>query len=85
MNAIEPSRRSTRRGHRAATILIIAAIYILSSGPVIALGCRLRDATGWNSCYGVIYLYFPLAYWRNNLFEAYLGWWMWLFGTIGPG
>jgi hypothetical protein len=81
------SPRDARHGHWAATIVAVLATYVLSSGPVMALGCRLRDATDWDGFYAVFYVYLPLLYPLADvdLFESYLMWWMKLFGTMPPG
>ena len=77
----------TRRGHWTATIVALLVIYAISSGPILALGCRLRDATDWDGFYAVFYLYLPILYPLGDvdLVESYLMWWMRLFDTMPPG
>jgi hypothetical protein len=86
-----PNVTSPRRNSRLASwlvaLLILLVLYILSAGPVLALGCWLRDTTDWDGFYAVFWLYLPILYagWDNDLLEAYLMWWMNLFGTMPPG
>jgi hypothetical protein len=81
-----PTNRSSRLASWLVAIAILLIAYILSAGPVIALGCWLRDATEWNGFYAVFFLYLPLAPLADiDLCEAYLMWWMKLFGTMPPG
>ena len=79
--------RDARRCHWAATVVALLAIYVISSGPVLAIGCWLRDATDWDGFYAVFYLYLPILYPLGDvdLFESYLMWWMKLFDTMPPG
>jgi hypothetical protein len=81
------SPRDARRGHGATTIVALLVIYLMSSGPIMAIGCRLRDATDWDGFYAVFYLYLPILYPLGDvdLFESYLMWWMKLFDTMPPG
>ena len=70
----------------AATLLLILVIYVLSSGPVIASGFWLREATGHDEFYAVIYLYYPLlVFGHQNPIGTYIEWWVNLFDTVGPG
>jgi hypothetical protein len=79
--------RDARRGHWAATIVTVLVIYVISSGPVMAIGCWLRDATDWDGFYAVFYLYLPILYPLGDvdLAESYLMWWMHQFDTMPPG
>ena len=79
--------RNSRLASWLAAVAILLVLYVLSAGPVIALGCWLRDTTHWEAFYIVFYLYYPVLFtgWDNDLFEAYLMWWMHLFGTTPPG
>ena len=91
MTSLPRSPEETQgRGSRLASWLVATAIliifYILSAGPVLALGCWLRDATDWDGFYAVFLLYLPLRPLADiDLCEAYLMWWMKLFGTMPPG
>jgi hypothetical protein len=80
----------TGRGSRATAWLVAIGVllvaYVLSAGPVLAVGCWLRDATDWDGFYAVFLLYLPLRPLADIDFcEAYLIWWMHLFGTMPPG
>ena len=78
--------RSSRLASWLAAIAILIFAYILSAGPIIALGCRLHDASGWHGFYFVFFLYLPLYPLADiDLCEAYLMWWMQLFDTMPPG
>ncbi len=69
----------------AAFVLLVAG-YVPSSGPVLATAFWLREATGWNGFYAAIWLYYPLfAFGRWEPLDAYIEWWVELFGTVGPG
>ena len=78
-----------QRSHLPAwTLLVVVAVfgYMLSSGPVLASGFWLREATGWNGWYAVMWLYYPLLAWGHwQALDAYIEWWVDLFGTVGPG
>lgn len=80
---MKPSRTSS------ALLIVLAAplLYLLSSGPVIGLGCWLRETTRWDGWYGVFYLYYPLfVFGRDSLIERYIEWWVVsVFHTVGPG
>ena len=69
------------------SIVAVLVIYLLSSGPILAIGCWRRDATDWDGFYAVFYLYLPILYPLGDvdLFESYLMWWMKLFDTMPPG
>lgn len=68
-------------------LLAIPLFYILSSGPMIGLGCWLREATGWDQFYLVFYLYYPMfLLGRDSIPEMYIEWWVVsVFQTVGPG
>jgi hypothetical protein len=70
----------------ALAIAFGAPLYILSSGPVLALAFWLREATGWDGFYQVMWVYYPIL--RPPPFSwavAYVEWWTNLLGTVGPG
>jgi hypothetical protein len=67
-------------------LLLVVAIYVLSSGPVLATAFWLREATGWDGFYAVMWVYYPLIVLpHSNPIDAYIEWWVKLFGTVGPG
>ncbi len=67
--------------------LTLPFLYILSSGPMIGLGCWLREATRWDGFYGVLYVYYPLLMFGHDHFMMhYIEWWVVdVFHTVGPG
>lgn len=67
--------------------LWVFVAYALSSGPVMALAFKLRDATHHDEFYAVMWLYIPLLMLRPFAYfcDPYLGWWCHLFGTTPPG
>lgn len=62
-------------------------LYVLSSGPVLALGFWLREKTGVDAFYVVLWLYYPLFAWgRDTPIFRYIEWWVVdVFHTVGPG
>lgn len=66
---------------------IVPIVYLLSSGPVIALSFWLRETLGWDGFYYSMYLYYPLFFLgRDSFFYTYLEWWVVdVFRTVGPG
>ncbi len=86
MTTMDPP--SHRRSALSWTLTIAAAavLYVLSIGPVLATAFWLREATGWNGFYTVMFVYYPLlAPGRFEPLDAYIEWWVELFGTVGPG
>jgi hypothetical protein len=80
------SRSGSRYSRWLAVAVAIVWIYALSAGPVLALGCWLRDQTDWEGFYAVFVLYLPLLPLGDvDLVEAYLMWWMNLLDTRPPG
>jgi len=69
------------------TPLSILVIYVLSSGPMLGLAFRLREATGRDEFYAVLFVYYPLfALGRDNPIDSYVEWWVVdVFQTVGPG
>jgi hypothetical protein len=65
--------------------LVAIVAYALSSGPVMALAFWLREVTGADAFYGVMWVYYPLLMLPRWVWDGYLSWWVWLFGTVGPG
>jgi hypothetical protein len=67
-------------------LLICLIAYIPSSGPVLASAFWLREATGWDGFYWVMFIYLPLlALGHDNPIDDYIEWWVEFFGTVGPG
>ena len=67
-------------------VALALALYVLSSGPVLATAFWLREATGWDGFYGAIWIYFPLiVLGHGNPIDAYIEWWVRLLDTVGPG
>ena len=67
-------------------LLLFVAAYVLSSGPVLATAFWLREATGWDGFYGVMWVYYPLiVLGHDNPIDDYIEWWVKWFGTVGPG
>lgn len=87
----EHATRETSPLVRVATwtmgvLLSLTALYVLSSGPVLATAFVLREATGWDGWYLAMYLYFPLLILKKpNVFDSYIEFWVGLFGAPGPG
>ena len=85
MNDEKPTPKQ-RRTDWPLLVILALVVYVLSSGPVIALAFWLREATDWNGFYAVMWLYYPLLCWGNdNPLMRYIGWWFYLLGTKGPG
>ena len=81
-------RKPLSRGARwAIWLVVIAIVYIASSGPMIGLGFWLRESTGVDAFYAVMALYYPiLAMGHESPFVAYVEWWVIeVFHTVGPG
>ncbi len=70
-----------------AISLFTLVAYVLSSGPVLALGFWLREATGIDAFYLVMWLYLPLLlFGHNQPISWYIEWWVVdIFHTVGPG
>jgi len=67
-------------------LLVCPVLYVLSSGPVLATAFWLRQATDWDGFYAAMFVYYPLlAMGHGNPIDAYIEWWVELFGTVGPG
>jgi hypothetical protein len=78
--------RPTKIERWLAWPLLVIAAYVLSIGPVLATAFWLREATEWDGFYGALWLYYPLlAFGRFQPLDAYIEWWVELFGTVGPG
>lgn len=77
--------RNSRLSQWSVGVIASSIAYVLSSGPVLAGGCWLRETTDWDGFYAVFWLYVPLLYVRVAPLDAYVSWWFRLFGTVGPG
>jgi len=68
---------------------LILVVYVLSSGPVLAVAFWLREATGNNAFYSAMWLYYPLLYLgqgHHGVLMQYIEWWVVdVFDTVGPG
>ena len=81
------------RGFVAGTTRLFPALvalvltYVLSSGPVVGLAFWLRETTGYDEFYVVVWLYYPLFAIRRFVpFMWYIEWWVVeVFHTVGPG
>jgi hypothetical protein len=63
-----------------------ALAYVASSGPALACCFWLREHTGWDGWYAVIYLYYPLLIWgHDSPLDRYIEFWVNALGTVGPG
>ncbi len=75
-----------RWASRLVWLFVAPALYVLSSGPVLAIAFWLREATNQDEFYLAMWLYFPLLWFgHGNWIDAYISWWVWLIGAPGPG
>ena len=82
----ESRKLSNLLGLWGAIVLLAVAAYVLSSGPVLAIAFWLREATGWDGFYAVIWIYYPLiALGHDNPIDAHVEWWVRALDTVGPG
>ncbi len=85
MNDDEPREPNRIRGC-FFWCLMAPILYVLSSGPVLALGFWLREATGRDGFYSVMFLYYPIiVLGHGNPIDSYIDWWVAAFDTVGPG
>lgn len=67
----------------------VIVLYVLSSGPVLALAFWLRETTHNDLFYSAIWLYYPvfmLGQQPDGLLMRYIEWWVVdVFQTVGPG
>jgi len=88
---METAPSKTREGiaritHWLEAFVVFTVLYVLSSGPVLAIGFWLREKTNWDGFYSVMWIYAPLLMWGHwEPLETYVGWWCKLFNTVGPG
>jgi len=83
----EPQPNTTSWQKWTVVILAIPLLYVLSSGPVIGLAFWLRESTGWDGFYQVMWLYYPiLILGHDHPLVYYVEWWVVdVFHTVGPG
>lgn len=94
-NTRPDSKHEERKRFTSVPIWLFGAlfVYVLSSGPVLAGACWLREATHHNEFYYAFYPYWPLLYltrtpgFKTIFFpiDIYIEWWFQLFDTVGPG
>lgn len=86
---IESNRPARRIRACAFNAVIGLALYVLSSGPILALAFWLREQTGRDQFYAVMWLYAPLfklGAFRSGPLAKYIEWWVVdVFRTVGPG
>lgn len=86
MTSNNESKHSTRFTRWTIVLLACPIVYVLSSGPVMAIAFWLREATGWDGFYAVLFVYYPLfMLGPDNPMGEYIEWWVELLGTVGPG
>jgi len=85
------AERELRSNRLWLAMVLIVLIYVLASGPIFGLAFLLRESTGYDEFYYVLYLYWPLFVLQpeaisENLWEPYVEWWVIeVFHTVGPG
>ena len=86
MNSHRQLDSTTRSAWLIVAIIACPVAYLLSSGPDLATGFWLRETTGWDGFYAVMYVYFPIPLMgHGNPIDAYIDWWISdVFGTVGP-
>ena len=70
------------------SVLVAVAAYFLSSGPMLGLAFWLREKTGYDQFYAVMWLYDPVVKLCNSVecVGKYVEWWVVsVFHTVGPG
>jgi hypothetical protein len=90
MSAMTDHDRDAPKRSRSSwslVLLLAPIVYVLSSGPVLAIAFWLREATGWDAFYAVMYLYYPVLMMARGTFVGdYIEWWVVdVFHTVGPG
>jgi hypothetical protein len=78
-------KRPTSFTNLAVALAIGVPLYLLSSGPVLAVAFWLREATGWDGFYLVMWVYYPILVTRFTWAKDYIEWWVNLLGAVGPG
>lgn len=84
---IETYRHANSWQKWTVVALAVPLMYVLSSGPILGLAFWLRESTGWDGFYLVMWLYYPiLILGRENPLDYYIEWWVVdVFHTVGPG
>lgn len=79
--------RPNRWRRRVIITTVVLMLYVLSIGPVLGIAFRLREATGWDGFYMVMWIYYPILIFHPVPFlDGYLEWWVSdVFSTVGPG
>ena len=86
MERDDAKKHDSRLGRWSVVAIVLGIVYVLSSGPAIATGFWLREATGRDGFYAVMWLYAPLLiFGHDGVLMVYIEWWVKLFGTVGPG
>jgi hypothetical protein len=85
--AAEHAKRAFRGTGWLFLIVLVPVLYVLSSGPALGLAFWLREATGWDGFYAVMFVYYPLLIMgHGNPIDSYIEWWVvQVFHTVGPG
>jgi hypothetical protein len=66
--------------------VVVPIVYVLSSGPVLAIAFWLRHVTRWDGFDAAMLLYYPLIQLGpHSLFENYIWWWCNLLDAMPPG
>ena len=83
------SARPARR-FRAYLVNAVVAVmfYVFSSGPMLGLAFWLRERTGLDQFYAVMWLYYPVVILTHKVgpLGKYIEWWVVdVFKTVGPG
>lgn len=90
----QPDDRKITKTRWAVMAVLAPVLYVLSSGPILATACWLRERTRHDEFYAAFWLYLPLLYGGQAVgrehplmhwLEVYIEWWFHLLGTVGPG
>ena len=84
----ESARPMRRFQTHLLNAVVVAMIYVLSSGPVLGLAFWLRERTGVDQFYAVMWLYYPVVVLVHKVepLGRYIQWWVVdVFKTVGPG
>ncbi len=73
-------------GNVTRVLVLLAVVYLLSSGPALAVAFKLAEWTGRDEFYYAMWVYLPLLMIGHDTpFDAYISWWCKLFNAVGPG